>query len=562
MDIEKIKKFFSGKYEFIKLLGRGGFAEVHLALDKMLEREVAIKILLPEHASDPEIVKRFIREARLYAKLEHPNLINIYETGIAEGTAFIVMKYVKGENLKSFIKKDVNTRLALAPKVITSLAGALDYIHENGIIHRDIKPANIILEDGGKNIFLADFGIARSVSSQTMTQTGSIIGTPYYISPEQIRSGAVDHRSDIYALGATLYELITGNPVFTAGSSVEILYKHVNSEPDPIGKITPGTPKTIKYIVTRCLEKKPDKRFQRAGDISDILTGKKGVSVTRYPDAASSGRSPGKKKTVFTLAALFLIPLIAFLIYKGTAGRNDPPPDKTGKTIPVTGSTAGDIEEKGNEGPAAGDGTAESDTPVKEMTGNTGGFNTDDSRVQPPLEKTATEPVTDTEPVKEKRPTVSPPPGEKEQASIPAQPGMIRFSSYPPADIYWNGLKLGNTTQIFKKNFPPGHYRFTFKIEGYMSEEKEIVVEPGKEVPAHFRFSPYGYLTITARPFARFFIGGVDSGENPIFEKKFPVGTYKIEAVKKGYQTETRTVEIENMKKINISFSLKKEEEK
>ncbi|MEN8155128.1 MAG: serine/threonine-protein kinase, partial [Acidobacteriota bacterium] len=320
MDIENIKKFFSGKYDFIELLGRGGFAEVHLAMDKMLERKVAIKILLPQHTSDPEIVKRFIREARLYAKLEHPNLINIYETGIAEGTAFIVMKYVKGENLKTYIQKDVKTRLSLVPRVIESLSGALNYIHEKGIIHRDIKPANIILEDGGKNIYLADFGIARSDSSQTMTQTGSIMGTPYYISPEQIKGGVVDQRSDLYAFGATLYELVTGKPVFSADSSMEILYKHVNSEPEQIGKTSPETPKNLKYIISRCLEKKPEKRFQNAVEITEILSGKKNVSMTKYLNSIESGRKGGKKRLIFTLLSLILVPVMIFFVYKGISG--------------------------------------------------------------------------------------------------------------------------------------------------------------------------------------------------------------------------------------------------
>lgn len=267
MDIENIKKNFSGKYEFIKLLGRGGFAEVHLALDKMLERKVAIKILLPQHASDPDIVKRFIREARLYAKLEHPNLINIYETGIAEGTAFIVMRYIMGENLKSYIKKDVKTRLAITSEVLKSLSEVLDYIHSEGIIHMDIKPANIILEHGGKKIYLADFGTAKPSSSQIRIQTDSIMGTPCYISPEQIKNKVIDQRSDIYSLGATMFELVTGKPLFSADSSDEILYKHVNNKPENISNITPEVPKDLKLIISKCLEKDPDNRFQTAIEI-------------------------------------------------------------------------------------------------------------------------------------------------------------------------------------------------------------------------------------------------------------------------------------------------------
>ncbi len=271
MDIEAIKNFFSGKYDFIKLLGKGGFAEVHLAIDKILDRKVAIKILLPYYATDPEITKRFIRESRLYTKLEHSNLISIYETGIAEGTAFIVMRYINGDNLKSYIKKDTKTRLSVTPKVIKSLSSALSYIHDKGIIHLDIKPANIILENGENNIYLADFGIAKLNSDKITIRTGSVMGTPHYISPEQIKETGIDHRSDIYALGATLYELVTGEPVFSADSAVDILYKHLNSEPENIGEISPDASKNLRYIISKCLEKNPDKRFQNAKEIRDIL---------------------------------------------------------------------------------------------------------------------------------------------------------------------------------------------------------------------------------------------------------------------------------------------------
>lgn len=562
MDIENIKKFFSGKYEFIRLLGTGGFAEVHLAIDKMLEREVAIKILHPQHASDPDIVKRFIREARLYAKLEHPNLINIYETGIAEGTAFIVMKYVKGENLKSYIQKDIKTRLSLVSGIIESLSGALNYIHKKGIIHRDIKPANIIIEDGGKNIFLADFGIARSDSSQTMTMTGSIMGTPYYISPEQIKGGVIDQRSDIYAFGATLYELVTGKPVFSADSSVEILYKHVNSEPEQIGKTTPETPKTLKYIISKCLEKKPEKRFQSAIEISEILSGKRNASMTKYLNSIEPGRKKWKKKLIFTLSSLILVPVLVFLVYKGISGSGTENSDslqkkeinsgdvmntaKVEKKEPVIPAIKKDVEETSNKDQVK--------TGTPDISGEkTSAINlkkreTSSSPDKAPMKKTVKDPILSSR--------------EKAIEPVSNEPGKIRFSSYPPASVLWNGLKLGDTIQIFKKEFPPGKYKFTFTIPGYLTEEKEIVVEPGKEISAHFKFKAYGFLTITARPFARFFINGVDHGENPLFEKKIPIGTHKIKAIKSGYITEEQVIKIENMKKINISFSLKKEKKK
>ena len=548
MDIEKLKKHLTGKYEFIKLLGKGGFAEVYLALDKMLERKVAIKILLPQHASDPDIVKRFIREARLYAKLEHPNLISIYETGIAEGTAFIVMRYVKGENLKSYISKDLKTRLTLAPGVIKSLSSAMNYIHDKGIIHRDVKPANIILEEDGKNIYLADFGIARSDSSQTMTQTGSIMCTPYYISPEQIKGGIIDHRSDIYALGATLFELVAGKPVFSADSSVEILYKHVNSDPEPVWHSTPGTPRNLRYIISKCLEKIPSERFQTASEIKEALAGKQTASVTRYLNSLEYGKKKKGGKLPFLFASIILIPLITFFIYKGLAGVGTSESVNVGKKISDTNFVVGNTKNEETENKAGKEGNipnGKSDvkmiiSPEKEKITKTDHSVKQKSIVQLPVHKKPEE--------------------ETMNGEVQNQPGLIRFSSYPPADIYWNGLKLGNTTQVFKKDFPPGKYKFTFRIEGYMSEEKEVVAEPGKEIPAHFRFSPYGFLTITARPYARFYINGKDNGEDPVFEKKFPIGSYTVRAVKKGYVTEEKIIKIKNMKKANINFSLIKEE--
>jgi len=553
MDIEKLKEHLKEKYGFIRLLGRGGFAEVHLAMDKMLERKVAIKILLPQHSSDPDIVKRFIREARLYAKMEHPNLISIYETGIAEGTAFIVMKYVKGDNLKTFIGKDPKSRLELAPMVARSMASALNYIHSKGIIHRDVKPANIILEEGRTNIYLADFGIARSDSSQTMTQTGSIMGTPYYISPEQIKGGVIDHRSDIYALGATLFELVAGKPVFSADSSVEILYKHVNDEPEPVWKSTPATPKILRYVISRCLEKKPENRFQKASDLRAALAGKQTASVTRYLSSIESGRSVKGKKAAFLAASLILIPLITFIVYKGKTGKPPEPVNIEKKesgtaSIPVQKPEMNPGDRGEVELPAAGkaDGEESAAEPERKTEENAGS-----RREREPVKKDSQA---------ESKPPVRRERKIEEQKPLSSEPGVIRFSSYPPSEIYWNGLKLGHTSQVFRKNFPPGKYKIIFKIPGYISEEKQISVEPGKEVAAHYRFSPYGFLTVTARPYARFYINGTDSGVDPIFEKKFPVGTYTVRAVKKGYKTEERVIQIKNMKKKHISFTLTKEE--
>lgn len=554
MNIEKLKKFFKEKYEFMGLLGRGGFAEVHLAMDKLLERKVAIKILLPQHSTDPDIVKRFIREARLYAKLEHKNLINIYDTGIAEGTAFIVMKYIKGKNLKYFIKGPKNTRLEIAPKLVVNMGNVLSYIHKNQIIHRDIKPANILVEDETNKIYLADFGIARSVTSKTLTQSGSIMGTPYYISPEQIKGKTVDHRSDIYAFGATLFELVTGKPVFSADSSIEVLYKHVNDKPEPVGKIIPELSRNLKYIISKCIEKKPEHRFQNANEMVEIFDKKRSPAITRYFSGEKTESKHGTRKALFLVFSIFVITAILVLVFQKS--ENNIKKNDTGNQTKKVISGLVDQEKKPKSLP----------TEKLEIKDDKKEIKQDKKEEIPVKEK---KPVIKRNNIKKigtqnaagskmKKKEVK----KEDPVTIPKEKGTIRFSSYPPADVFWNDFRLGNTTQRFKKKFPPGRYNFVFKIEGYMTYEKEILVTGGEEASAHHRFKSFGFLTITARPFATFYINGIDQGENPIVKKKFPVGDYIIKAVKSGYITEERSVKINKMKKSVISFSLKKEDKK
>ncbi len=316
MSIKKVKESLSKKYEFIKLIGKGGFAEVYLAKDKILERDVAIKILLPQHAGDTEVIERFIREAKLYAKFDQRNLIPIYETGIVENNAFLVMKYVNGFSLKDIIEKQGALQPDLIIKVVKGMASALTYIHGKGIIHRDIKPANILIENDTNRVFLADFGIARPISSKTLTQTGMLIGTPYYISPEQIKSGIADKRSDIYALGTTLYELISGKPVFKCETPIEILYKHVNEDPKPISSINPNITMEMKHIVEKCLEKDPNNRFQNANEILDLIASGK---TTKFGNIYNKKGNRFYKSTIFKLSLIFLFFIsVALVLYQFT----------------------------------------------------------------------------------------------------------------------------------------------------------------------------------------------------------------------------------------------------
>ena len=283
--------YLINRYEIIMKIGSGGMADVYKAKDHVLNRLVAIKVLKQEYSTDATFVKKFRVEAQSAAGLSHPNIVNVYDVGEDDGVYFIVMELVQGITLKNYIDMKGKLDIREALNISVQIASGLSAAHENRIIHRDIKPQNIIMSRDGK-VKVTDFGIAKVADSTTVTTTAA--GTVHYISPEQARGGYSDERSDIYSLGITMYEMVTGRVPFEGETNVAVALMHIQSEITPPRKLEPSIPVSFEKIILKCTQKKPERRYASAreliADLRKVLTHPDGEYVV-IPGAIPQGRT-------------------------------------------------------------------------------------------------------------------------------------------------------------------------------------------------------------------------------------------------------------------------------
>jgi eukaryotic-like serine/threonine-protein kinase len=279
-----------GRYAIESPIARGGMADVFLARDQQLDRPVAVKVLFPEFARDPSFVERFRREAQHAAMLNHPNIVSVYDYGQQEGTYFIVMEYVEGQSLRDVLRSQGSLAPMQAARIAAEIAGALDFAHRHGTVHRDIKPGNVLLTPNGQ-VKVTDFGIAANPTDAGagLTQTGAVIGTATYFSPEQAQGYQVDGRSDVYSLGVVLYEMLTGRAPFTAESPVAVAMKHVRDPVVPPSQLVPGLPPDLERIVMTALAKDVNTRYQSAEALrADLVRFGRGRPLEGAPTVAAA----------------------------------------------------------------------------------------------------------------------------------------------------------------------------------------------------------------------------------------------------------------------------------
>jgi predicted Ser/Thr protein kinase len=297
-----------GPYRIDRLIGAGGMGEVYKARDTRLDRTVAIKILPETLAADPQFRERFDREARAISQLTHPHICTLYDVGEQQGTAFLVMEYLEGETLADRLKKGA-LPLDEGLKVAIQIAGALSTAHRHGIVHRDLKPGNVMLTKAGAK--LLDFGLAKlkpgaapaaarsglPTADDPITAEGTILGTLHYMSPEQVEGKDTDARGDIFAFGAMVYEMATGTRAFEGKSQASVMAKILEHDPPPISTVQAMTPPALDRVVTRCLAKDPDDRWQTARDLEVELRwiAEGGGQITPRPSAAAHGVSRGDR---------------------------------------------------------------------------------------------------------------------------------------------------------------------------------------------------------------------------------------------------------------------------
>ena len=318
----------AGRYRVRKLLGMGGMGAVYRVHDEELDRDVALKLIRPDIGENPEALERFKREIQLSSKITHKNVLRVYDLGASDGIKYLTMQFVEGEDLSTILKRIGRLPIPRLTHIFRQTLEGLRAAHDQGVIHRDLKPQNIML-DASDNVYVTDFGLAKSLEQSGMTQTGTIVGTPYYMSPEQVTGAPIDRRSDIYSLGVILYEMSTGRLPFTGSTPYEVMAKRLQRAPQPAGELNPDLPAYLRKILERCMAIDPAARYQTVEDVLKDLDASGFRTTLRFEVA----KRPWLRPALAVVIALALVAGAAIAFRGRRAARPAPQPGVTNQPV-------------------------------------------------------------------------------------------------------------------------------------------------------------------------------------------------------------------------------------
>ncbi len=498
-EFRAIFESLSKKYKVEGFIGKGGFSQVFLLEDRILKRKCALKILSSQVTGfTSEAMERFLREARLYAELEHPNIVPIYDVGFEGTRAYIIMKYIEGKNLRDIISQSGALPLEAALKISRDILSALAYMHRKGIVHRDIKPSNIIIEESTGRAILADFGLAKRMDAATqLTRSGELLGTPHYLSPEQAKGEKITPASDVYSFGITLFEMLTGKLPFNGESPLQILWKHVREPLPPPDRFNPNLPQEVVRIIQKATEKKPSNRYPSAVEMLE--------DIERLREKTKI-KSRRKVYPWIISAVVILIFILAGIYFLRT-------PKKSPIPLPIKKEVLTPLPPGEN-------------LPFNDVVGSS----VEPGEVQPPGDL----PIGTEGRVNQPKPP-----------SVEVKPAILSIKIDYPAEVLIDGKSIGKLTpgKATWVNLKPGKHEITY-LPLYAEPQRQTVeLKEGERrvLIKKFNFTTE-IKTLNSVPWSDVFIDEKYMGQTPIYKLTLPSGPHTIKFVKEGYQTVEKKV--------------------
>jgi hypothetical protein len=477
---ERLARALEGRYELRGLLGHGGMGAVFLAAELRLDRLVAIKVLPPSLSLDHELLTRFEREAKTAARLDHAGIVPIYSVEDIDGLYFFVMKFVPGTDLGHEIESGPMA-VDRARELLWESAVALGHAHRRGVIHRDVKPGNIMIDPSGRAV-LTDFGIAKAMSSgPQMTSTGQMIGTPQYMSPEQMQGAEVDGRADQYSLGMVAYHMLAGRQPFEQGSVAALLVKQLGEYPESLASIRPDVPDAIVAAIERAIRKDPEERFESMDAFAEAIWPERAGSLTMSGSlpapagvargAGSTGTEGGAKRFMMGAAAVVLMAAAGAVGYSALS--RDAPDPSTGAAQIQT-----EVEAPGSEIAGVGPGAAAGQSGSVEDV-SAGGTDVARGQSLDPSSRDAEVPAPVEVTTADAAITLPPPESESLPAAEPAT-GFLTVNAQPVfAFVAIDGVELPSSTPIFQHPLSPGIHIVTVRREGYETISDTVEITAG-----------------------------------------------------------------------------------